>query len=223
MTSSYSKKQPNYFSGARKLFIDDLPLNPEGRLLEVGCGTGDTSAYALSQGKCGWCCGIELTPASAAEAKAKLQHVIIGDVETVEIGFEQEYFDVLILSEVLEHLVDPWSTLSRLYGFLKPGALIRAGSPNVAHYSTLQMLLRGRWDLSQDGIMDITHLRWFTPASYRSMFESCGYIVDSVRPAEPLRPKAWLLNAFTFGRLQHLFHNQIYLKARRSSTPERSS
>ncbi len=98
----------------------------------------------------------------------------------------------------------------------KAWGLVRAGSPNVAHYSTLLMLLRGRWDFTPAGIMDSTHLRWFTPSSYKSMFEACGYIVDSVGPASPLRPKAMLANALTGGRWEYLLHSQIYLKARRS-------
>lgn len=214
---NYQQKPHCYFSGARKPFIDELPINPKGRLLEVGCGTGETARYALVQGKCGWCCGIELEPEAAEEAKTKLSRVIVGDVEKVEMGFPKEFFDVLILSEVLEHLVDPWFVLSKLYCLLKPGAFVRAGSPNIAHWSTVLMLLRGRWDLTSAGIMDSTHLRWFTPASYRAMFESCGYVVDSVRPVFPLRLKAKLFNALTGGRFEYLLHGQIYLKAHRPS------
>ncbi len=211
----YVKKPLTYFSGARTSFIDELPLNSKGRLLEVGCGTGDTGLYALEQEKCGWCCGIELNQKAAAEAGTKLHAVIVGDVETIELGLQEEYFDVLILSEVLEHLVSPGAVLNKLYRFLKPGAFVISGSPNVAHYSTVLMLLKGRWDLTSAGIMDGTHLRWFTPVTYRRMFEGCGYVVESIQPAQPLRPKARLFNALTGGRWEYLLHSQIYLRARR--------
>ncbi len=75
------------------------------------------------------------------------------------------------------------------------------------------MLLRGRWDYEREGIMDETHLRWFSPATYRLLFENAGYIVDRVGPAFPLKGKRRLLNALTFGRFQHLFHSQIELRA----------
>src|SRR5580700_1549891 len=126
----YSQKPVGYFNGARTPFVDVLPPNPAGRLLEIGCGTGETAAYALSTGKCGLCCGVELCEGPAEEARKKLQRVIVGDVERLELDFSENYFDVLLLSEVLEHLVDPWSVLRRLHKLMKPGSIVIAGSPN---------------------------------------------------------------------------------------------
>src|SRR5262245_21617611 len=111
----YSQKPVGYFSGAREAFVDILPRNPEARLLEIGPGVGETSAYALAEGKCGWCCGVELCEGPALEARKKLQQVIIGDVERVELDFPEMHFDILLMSEVLEHLVDPWSVVRRLF------------------------------------------------------------------------------------------------------------
>jgi len=104
--------------------------------------------------------------------------------------------------------------LRRLRRLMRPGAVIVAGSPNVAHYSVLTMLMRGRWQYDTSGIMDGTHLRWFTPHSYREMFESCGFTVEFVRPALPLRGKARLINRLSLGRLEYLFAKQFVLKAR---------
>lgn len=213
--SSYDRKPGHYFAGARKRFVDELPENKNGRLLEIGCGNGDTAAYALACRKCGWCAGVELCPEPAAEAATKLNEVIVGDIEEIELPYADEHFNAVIISEVLEHLLDPWSVLRKVYRVLKPDGLVLSGSPNVSHYSVLISLLRGRWDYEPVGIMDRTHLRWFTPATYREMFEECGFIVEHVGPALPLRVKAKWLNRITFGRLSHLFHTQIYLKARR--------
>lgn len=211
--AGYSYKNASYFSGARRLFIDSLPSNPEAKLLEIGCGNGDTAAYALRQNKCGWCCGVELCEAAAELAKPRLNRVRVGNVETIDFDFPEGFFDVLILSEVLEHLVDPWATLRRLRRLMKPGALVRSGSPNVCHRSVLRTLLAGRWRYEDKGIFDATHLRWFSPATYRDAFESGGFKVDYVGPAAPLRFKARTLNALTLGKFQYLFHSQIYLKA----------
>jgi 2-polyprenyl-3-methyl-5-hydroxy-6-metoxy-1,4-benzoquinol methylase len=211
--ANYSSKSGGYFSGARHQFVDDLPGNPSARLLEIGCSAGNTAAYAMAQGKCGWCCGVELCPGPAAEAAKKMDRVIVGDVEKLELHFPPKSFDVLFLSEVLEHLVDPSAVLSKLRGLLKPGALVMAGSPNVCHQSVLRMLLKGRWDYQSQGIMDATHLRWFSPSTYREMFESCGFIVDEVASAWRLGRKAQVFNYLTGRRLEHLLHSQIYLKA----------
>lgn len=205
-------KSDRYFSGVRRVFVDDLPVNPSARLLEIGCGAGNTAAYALAERKCGWCCGVELCAGPAAEAGTKLQQVVLGDIEKLDLNFAPATFDVLILSEVLEHLADPLAVLRKLRRLMKPRALVMAGSPNVCHYSVVLMLLKGRWDYQRDGIMDATHLRWFTPRTYQGLFEDAGYVVKHVGPAEPLRWKARLVSALLLRKLEPLFINQIYLQ-----------
>jgi 2-polyprenyl-3-methyl-5-hydroxy-6-metoxy-1,4-benzoquinol methylase len=209
---AYGSKSDLYFRGARRPFVDILPPNPTGRLLEIGCGAGKTSAYALAQGKCGWCCGVELCEGPAAEARTALSQVIVGDVEEIRLELPSVSFDVLLMSEVLEHLRNPGEVLARLRGLLRPGALVIAGSPNVCHHTVIRMLLSGRWDYQLQGIMDETHLRWFTPATYRRLFENAGYVVDHVGPAFQLGPKGRLANILLLRRFEYLFHSQIELR-----------
>ena len=211
--SDYSTKPGQYFSGARKLFVDELPPNSVARLLEIGCGNGDTSVYAKQSGKCGWTFGVELCEGPGKEAKNRLDDVIIGDIEQLNFPQSAGLFDILIMSEVIEHLRDPWATLRRLRAILKPGAIVLSGSPNVAHWEVLAMLWRGRWDYTSTGVMDRTHLRWFTPDTYRELFKDCGFDVQFSLPAAPLRSKPRILNMLTLGRYQYFFHPQIYLKA----------
>ncbi len=206
-------KPEGYYSGLRRQFVDCLPLNPAARLLEIGCGEGATGAYALQQKKCCWCCGVELCPEVARQAQGRLSQVITGDIERLDLPFATAFFDVVLISEVLEHLVDPWSVLRKVRRHMKPGAVIVAGSPNVAHYSVLLMLLRGEWRYAGSGIMDRTHLRWFTLRTYREMFESCGFTVEFVRPAVRIRGQARWANLLALGKLEHLLARQIVLKA----------
>ena len=213
VADSYEEKNDAYFSGRRSDYVAELERNPDARILEIGCGNGDTGALALSEKKCGVYCGVEIDERAAREARSKLSEVVVGNVESLQFPWEPGTFDALILSEVLEHLTEPGRTLSRLRPLLKSGARVLGSSPNVSHLSVIRMLLSGRWDLEDAGIMDRTHLRWFTPASFRELFESSGYAVDSVEPLQ-LGPKSRLAVKLMLGRGQHLFHRQIDIRAR---------
>ena len=212
--AAYEAKTDSYFSGIRRDYVDLLPSNPSARILEVGCGSGSTGAAALAEGKCGEFYGVELCERAAEEAAKRLTNVIAGDVEKIELPWPQASFDALILSEVLEHLIDPWSVLKRLRPLMKPGSVVLASSPNVSHYCIVKMLLHDRWDLEDRGVMDRTHLRWFTMNTYREMFESAGFRLEHVGSLWPLGPRQRIVNALTFGKFRHLFALQISLRAR---------
>jgi hypothetical protein len=126
---------------------------------------------------------------------------------------------VLIMSEVLEHLVDPWGVLAALMPRMRLGAQVFASSPNVSHKGVVRALLSGRFDYQSFGVMDRTHLRWFTPATYAEMFEQAGFHTLSVGPLSPIEGKARVINGATGGRFPHLFAVQIMYKGMR---PERA-
>ena len=210
---AYRAKSEEYFSGARLDYVSELPVDSTARILEIGCAYGETGALALNLAKCGSYCAVELSERAAALAKTKLTEVVVGNVEQITLPWEDASFDAMILSEVVEHLLDPWAVLQKLRPLLKPGAVVFSSSPNVSHHSVVRMLIGGNWTLQDSGLMDRTHLRWFTPKSYRELFQSTGYVVDSVRALGGLGPKSRLLNLLTFGRLRHLLTYQIDLRA----------
>ena len=139
----------------------------------------------------------------------------VGDSAQIDLGPLAGKFDVLIISEVLEHLTDPWTTLERLVQCLKPGGAVFASSPNIAHWQVLKDLVLGRFVYADVGVMDKTHLRWFTPNSYREMFEGAGVEVLEVRALTSARWKARTLDTLTGGRFRHLFMAQIMITGRR--------
>ncbi len=209
----YNNKQDNYFSGARIDWIKCLPNEPNAKILEIGCGNGDTGALVKAQKKCAFYAGIELNKLAASKAVFKLDQVLLGDAEKINLPWPKGYFSALLMSEVLEHLINPWELLNKVSHFLRPNALIFASSPNVCHHSIITMLLKGNWTLSDLGTMDKTHLRWFTPNSYKSMFEQAGYKVVAIGPVGKLGKKPRLGNILTFGLIKHSFWRQINLIA----------
>lgn len=208
----YATKDESYFSQARADYVDSLARGVEA-VLEIGCADGATGALALARGKCKRYCAVELLPDAAAAARERLTEVVVGDIEELELPWGEGSFDALILSEVLEHLRDPWRVLVGLRPLLRPGAQVFASTPNVAHRDIILMLLRGRWELRDWGPMDATHLRWFTPGSFRDGFEQAGYLVDSVGPLGGLGPGSAMVDRVLRGRGRHLWYRQIDLRA----------
>lgn len=213
----YDAQKPAwYFDGARHDFVDALRTGPDAAVLEIGCAAGGTGALALETGKAGRYAGIDIAPEAAAAAREKISEAHSGNVETMDLPWAPDSFDALIISEVLEHLVDPWALLSRLSPLLKPGAQILASSPNAAHLTIVKQLINGRFDLEDTGAMDRTHLRWFTPATYAEMFEGAGFVVERTFPLDASyrrKPKVRLLRALTGDKYDHLFWYQIVLHA----------
>lgn len=213
--TEYAEKPQRYFAGVRRDFIDALPSDPEAVILELGCGAGGTGEYALQEGKCGRYVGMDISPSAAEAAGERLSEVIVGDIETIQLPWTEPTFDVLIMSEVLEHLRDPWQTVEHLAALVKPQGRIMASSPNVSHHKVIRNLIQGKWELTESGVMDATHLRWFTPFSFEQMFVDAGVIVDKVEPLTPMGRKARLINGLTRGRARYLFMTQICLYGRK--------
>lgn len=212
--SIYRDKPESYFANARGDIVAALETDAASDVLELGCGAGGTGRAALEAGKAGRYVGIELSPSAAEVAAGHLTEVLVGDVERVDLMQLHGRFDALIISEVLEHLTDPWSTLGRLRGCLRPGGKVYASSPNVAHWKVIRSLVGGQFEYADSGVMDRTHLRWFTPKSYRQLFEAAGFEVLGVTPVTPLSGKSRIIDGLTGGRLQHLFYTQIMLTGR---------
>ncbi len=213
--TAYDSKLPTYFAGARHDFVGRLPKDSKARVLEIGCGSGETGGLAMSGGYAGYYAGIELMPEPAAKAAGVLSEVVVGNVETLEFSWQPATFDALILSEVLEHLVDPRAVLKRLAPLVRPGGRVLASSPNISHWRVLKELMAGHFPATDKGVFDRTHLRWFTPETFAEMFESAGFNVRIVAPVTPFSKRTEVISRVTRGRLDHLFMTQIALEGTR--------
>jgi 2-polyprenyl-3-methyl-5-hydroxy-6-metoxy-1,4-benzoquinol methylase len=213
MGGMYADKGDEYFAGERRDIVDRLAQDPNRTILEIGCGSGATGAYARRTGKCGRYVGIEAVASAASEASKRLDEVHLADVELFEPPFGESTFDVVIAGEILEHLKDPWLVVRKYRSYLRINGIFYASSPNVAHRSTLLMLLKGGWDLEREGLMDRTHLRWFTPRTYAKLFEEAGYKVIALEPLAKASAKVSIINALTANRLSHLFIRQMLVVA----------
>ncbi len=215
LVSAYEGKSTSYFTNARADFVRLLPRDPSARILEIGCGNGATGALAMARGRAGQYVGVELMDSYGHAAREVLSDVLIGDVERMDFEWQPAEFDALILSEVLEHLVEPGVLLRRISRFIRPGGMVLASSPNIAHWRVLRELAKGRFDLADQGVFDRTHLRWFTPATFCAMFENAGFRIDHVGPVTPFSPRIERVSRWTSGRIDHLSMTQIAVQGSR--------
>jgi methionine biosynthesis protein MetW len=148
------------------------------RVLDVGCGAGSLTVIA-NRNKNNQVLAIEPDPARAAAARARGLNVV-ADQMTDELLKAQGPFDVIVFADVLEHLAAPGALLDLAKTGLAPGGHLVASVPNVAHWTVRLKLLLGRFDYAPSGIMDATHLRWFTQRSFRRLVESHGFEIVSM-------------------------------------------
>lgn len=120
--------------------------------------------------------------------------------------------DLILCLDVLEHLVDPWEVIRKLTGLLKPEGCIIACIPNIRHFSVLfDLVLKGKWDYSETGLLDKTHLRFFVRKTAISLLESSGLKVDSILALKGI--KAWLVNVITISIFKDLLSRQFIIRA----------
>ena len=139
------------------------------RVLDVGCAEGILGQHLLERGVAE-VVGIEQVPAVAQRAGARLTRVLCGDVASVELPEDLGRFDCIVFADVLEHLVDPVGVLRRFLPLLAEDGTIVASIPNVRHHAILNMLAEGHWSYQDSGIMDRTHLRFFTLREIQALF-----------------------------------------------------
>jgi 2-polyprenyl-3-methyl-5-hydroxy-6-metoxy-1,4-benzoquinol methylase len=165
--------------GRNQILVD---LAAQGRrILELGCADGFISRHLAERG----CTvtGIEADSEAAGHAKKWCDRVLVYDLNrpgwSSMLGKD---FDTVLCGDVLEHLVDPWNTLREISKVLTIGGRVVVSLPNIANLRIRLNLLMGRFHYQTGGILDITHLRFFTLKTARELIEESGYRIISFHP-----------------------------------------
>ena len=223
--SVYTLKDDPYSSHRR---IPELVrrLSPPGRVLDVGCGEGFAARDLVEYGF--QVCGIDKNPVALEKAARYYYQTILADIES-EAPVPGGQFDVVLFADVLEHLTKPSTVFEHFTALLAPGGLVVVSVPNVAHWYMRLSLLFGRFEYTQRGILDRTHLRFFTRRSASRFLEEAGFRIEDLeatplplplvwRSTAPGRPLAFLhtLGDVLARRWKTLFAYQLIFAARRS-------
>ncbi len=149
------------------------------KVLELGCGPGHMSRVLKEELQCN-VVGVEIDETAAQEAKKYCNKVEICDLDHEDLTrlFPQEQFDIILMADVLEHLKHPDKTLKQAKQLLTSDASLVISVPNVAHQGILACLMNGQFPYSDLGLLDKTHLRFFTGFSFRQLLSRCGLCID---------------------------------------------
>lgn len=210
----YNEKKSDYFSSARTGILDLLP-EFSARVLEIGCGSGQTLEMLKEKKLCLETVGVELFAAAADEARNKVDSVYCMDVEKSPMPENIGKFDLILLLDVLEHLVDPWFLLSHLVeNYLAAHGKVIVSLPNARHFSLVLPLLRGRFDYVERGILDKTHLRFFTKDSAVELLRSASLNIETIKATSlDLHLNSGKLNAITLGLFSEFIASQYIFRA----------
>jgi SAM-dependent methyltransferase len=172
-----------YNQQPRKELLELIPsTNRDGDILEIGAGAGDTLLYAKEHGFAKNIYGVELCKIENSNQDNKIfSDFIIGNIETMDLPFEDSQFDVILCGDVLEHLVNPYKTLELLKRLLKPNGVLIASIPNIREFETMKKIFfQGDFRYEDSGILDRTHLRFFCKKNIIELFENQDYNIINI-------------------------------------------
>ncbi|PWJ60399.1 ubiquinone/menaquinone biosynthesis C-methylase UbiE [Dyadobacter jejuensis] len=186
MTDIYISKNEIYYTNTRKDILSMMPKKSDQKVLEIGAGGGDTLVAIKKSGYAQEVWGIELFKLDGTnQSHEAIDQMFIADIEKDELNIPNNYFDVIICGDVLEHLVDPWAAMEKINKWTKTGGVFIASIPNIRELSAFyHIVLGGSFAYNPEGgIFDKTHLRFFCKKNMRDLFEQKGFDVTEMIPS----------------------------------------
>ena len=205
------------------------PMLPKSysRVMDIGCGAGVTSKWLKQRCSAVEAIGVEIDIDAARYAGDALDRVIVVDIERDKefMGEFSGKIDLLLLLDILEHLQDPWSFLQRIKQVVNDQGCIIASIPNIRNVKViLPLVFGGQWRYSKSGLLDKTHLRFFTKKTILELFASAGLTVDMIAPTGPIERNnvksvtgalAFVVNKATRGAITEFIAHQFLVRARK--------
>jgi 2-polyprenyl-3-methyl-5-hydroxy-6-metoxy-1,4-benzoquinol methylase len=213
-----SGREWKYYDTVRKDLIEIVP-KMHGAILDVGCGAGATMMYLLDQGVAE-ATGVELSEDACEAAWGRNLMVIPADVQKEDLPFAVESFDFILFADILEHLYDPWAVLKKFSAYLKDDGTVLLSIPNVKHYRTLRkLLLYDEWSYQPAGVLDYTHIRFFTRKEAVKLVESAGLNIILLKYRTNRNTLFRLLHPLVGERVMTVWAEQFLIAAKKRAIP----
>ena len=211
--SGYQEKKETYFSTAR-VDIESMLPNFSSNVLEIGCATGNTLKWLKETGRCNLTHGFEFFESAANQAKNCCDKIFLGDAEKIIHLNGLSKYDLILCLDVLEHMYDPWTFVKALSKRLDQNGVMIVSLPNIRHLKIIMPLLfKGKWNYTDAGILDKTHLRFFTLESSIDLLTVNELkLIQVKRNMGGISSISSLVNLLTFGVFRELLTTQYLLK-----------
>ena len=172
-------KDKSYYGHTRPEMLKYIPKNAK-RILEIGCGQANFSFQLSKEDVEIW--GVEPDVNAANVASKRLFKVLTGTLDDTINNLPDNYFDVIIMNDVLEHLLYPWEDLKNLKQKLSDNGVTVSSIPNVRYSKNIfKMIFKKDWKYTESGILDNTHFRFFTKKSIKRMHNECGLSIQKIQ------------------------------------------
>ncbi|HYA42519.1 MAG TPA: class I SAM-dependent methyltransferase [Syntrophobacteraceae bacterium] len=173
----------NYPDASNDYYNIDKPylwkLIPDGPnvVLDLGCASGLLGRRLRENRKAAHLVGVEVFAPAAQEARKYYDIVHIENIEDLKLNYDS-HFDVVVCGDILEHLKDPFNTLKQIHRWLKRDGMLICSLANIRYWKVLNNLIfRGEWEYTKCGILDSTHLRFFTKRSFKRVLIDTSFNV----------------------------------------------
>ncbi len=206
-----------YYGNERREMLPFVPAEAR-RILDVGCGRGSFGAALKERLSSAEVWGIEMNSTAATEARQVLDEILSGDALEVLAELPTAHFDCIVLNDVLEHVPQPEELITLARSRLGPEGRIVASIPNVRYFfNVVDLACFGRWDYTDEGILDRTHLRFFTRSTILRLFAEGGFSVERIEGINPTGSlKFSIANLLSLGRFSEMRYLQYAVVARRT-------
>lgn len=215
---NYKNKNKDYFSNVRLDLIEFADFTKNGlKILEIGSAYCETLNYLKNEGMASITVGIDLFEDLDNKNKYKqVDRMIFGNIEELELPEYNNYFDVIILADVLEHLYEPSNVLNKIKNYLSKEGNILVSMPNIRHFSALKKIfLQGSFKYEESGIFDYTHVRFYCRKDIQKLIETSNFKITKQKGSIQninILTKTKIINKLTFGIFKEFLSYQYFFK-----------